>query len=256
MAIVLNEYNWAENAILTKTLGKKPYETLLRVAKYYVELGCTKRETKLSTERFLLSCEPSASLVTWGSTIDAAVKNAWKYPLIMIDKISISTTELEKIHKLSGIQTQRLAFTLLCVAKYMNIVSAKNEYWVNTPDNELMRMANINTSIKRQSMMFAQMKDAGLIRFSKKVDNLSVQVLFVDNTDEALAVRDFRNLGYQYMAQFTDGYFTCDKCGVTEKDESSRKKGRPRCHCKDCANAIKAEQTLLSARRRRENDCA
>ena len=35
MSIVLNEYEWAERAIKDKSLGKKPYETLSRVAKYY-----------------------------------------------------------------------------------------------------------------------------------------------------------------------------------------------------------------------------
>ena len=35
MSIILNEYEWAERAIKEKLLGKKPYETLSRVAKCY-----------------------------------------------------------------------------------------------------------------------------------------------------------------------------------------------------------------------------
>lgn len=33
---------------------------------------------------------------------------------------------------------------------------------------EIMQMANINTSIKRQSSMFGQLRDVGMIRFSKQ----------------------------------------------------------------------------------------
>ena len=39
MSIVLNECEWAERAIKDKTLGKKPYETLSRVAKYLICLS-------------------------------------------------------------------------------------------------------------------------------------------------------------------------------------------------------------------------
>ena len=36
MSIVLNEYEWAEKAIRDRDLGKKPGETIGRVAKYYL----------------------------------------------------------------------------------------------------------------------------------------------------------------------------------------------------------------------------
>ena len=37
--IILNEKEWAENAIQERVVGKRPTETLYRIAKYYFEEG-------------------------------------------------------------------------------------------------------------------------------------------------------------------------------------------------------------------------
>ena len=70
MSIVLNEYDWAERALKDKALGKKPYETLSRVAKYYTYKNYTRKEVRRLLDEFLLQCEPTASLVTWSDTLD------------------------------------------------------------------------------------------------------------------------------------------------------------------------------------------
>ena len=152
MSIVLNEYDWAERAIKDKALGKKPYETLSRVAKYYTYKNYARKEVRRLLDEFLLQCEPAASLVTWSDTLDSATKYATKYPLIMIDEILVTKTEMEKIDSLSGKQLRRLAFTLLCISKYLYTVSENANYWVNTPDNEIMKMANINTITASSTM--------------------------------------------------------------------------------------------------------
>ena len=243
MSIVLNEYDWAERALKDKTLGKKPYETLSRVAKYYTYKNYTRKEVRRLLDEFLLQCEPTASLVTWSETLDSATKYAAKYPLIMIDEVVITRPEMEKIDALPGKQLQRLAFSLLCIAKYLYAVSPNTSYWVGTPDNEIMKMANINTSIKRQSSMFGQLKDIGAIRFSKQIDNLSVQVLFVEDGDAVLHVTDFRNLGYQYMKYHGEPYFECAHCGITEKINNPGV-GRKQKYCAECAAKVKVQQSV------------
>lgn len=252
MSIVLNEYDWAERAIKDKALGKKPYETLSRVAKYYTYKNYARKEVRRLLDEFLLQCEPAASLVTWSDTLDSATKYATKYPLIMIDEILVTKPEMEKIDALPGKQLRRLAFTLLCISKYLYTVSENTNYWVNTPDNEIMKMANINTSIKRQSSMFGQLKDAGMIRFSKQIDNLSVQVLFAEDGDAALRVTDFRNLGYQYMKYHGEPYFECAHCGLTDKIKSATQR-RPQKYCAQCAVEIRTRQNVNSVMRLRNN---
>lgn len=250
MSIVLNEYAWAENAIREHELGRRPYETVSRVAKYYTYEGHKKQDVRRLLDVFMLACDPAVSLVAWSDTLDSAAKYASKYPLIMIDGIKITKPEMEKIDVLPGKQLRRLAFTLLCVAKYLYEVSPNTDYWVNTPDNEIMAMANINTSVRRQSAMYSQLKDAGLIRFSKKIDNLSVQVLFVEDGEEAMRITDYRNLGYQYLRFHGEPYFVCENCGITAKVKDpayiSRKK-----YCDECAVKVRTRQQVNAVMRRR-----
>lgn len=250
MSIVLNECAWAEDAIRAGVLGKKPYETFSRVAKYYTYNNYTKTQVRQQLDNFLLRCEPAASLVTWSDTLDAAAKSALKYPPIMIDHIAVTVPEMNKLKELKGKQLQRLAFTLLCIAKYKVTVNPLNNNWVTTPDAEIMKMANINTSIKRQSLLYNQLMELGMIRFSKKIDNLSVQVLFAEDGDTAMEITDFRNLGYQYMMYYGEPYFKCEWCGVVTKINSPAKGAKPK-YCPDCAKKIKIEQTVNSVMRQR-----
>ena len=143
MSIVLNEYEWAERAIKDKALGKKPYETLSRVAKYYTYKNYTRKEVRRLLDEFLLQCEPTASLVMWSDTLDSAAKYASKYPLVMIDRICITKPEMERIDSLPGKQIRRLAFSLLCIAKYLVSISENTNYWVGTPDNEIMKIVRV-----------------------------------------------------------------------------------------------------------------
>ncbi len=251
MGIVLNEYEWAERMINNHELGKKPIETLNRVAKYYLENGYSKREIRKLLDTFLTQCDPSASLVHWSDTLDRVAKSVGKFPLIRLDGVNITHNELKQIELLNGKQIRRLAFTLLCVAKYWNAVSDSNNNWVNTSDKEIMSMANIKASIKRQSLMFAELRDAGFLRFSKKIDNLNVQVLFGDeNGDIAISIQDFRNIGYQYLKHYGEPYFECCNCGIVTKIHNPSK-GRKQKYCPNCAVELQTKQIVDSVMQQR-----
>lgn len=250
MSIVLNEYEWAERMINGHELGKKPIETLSRVAKYYYANQYSKKEVRKLLDTFLTQCDPSVSLVHWSDTLDRVVKSVDKFPIICLDGIRISQKELEKIETLGGKQVKRLAFTLLCVAKYWDAVSDSNNHWVNSSDKEIMQMANINTSVKRQSMMFGELRDAGFIRFSKKIDNLNVQVMFMEDGEAAMYIQDFRNIGYQYLKHYGEPYFDCVNCGITVKIQEPSK-GRRQKYCPSCAVELHTKQKVESVMRRR-----
>ena len=251
MAIVLNEYGWARDMIASRDLGKKPYETLCRVARYYSDIyHYSKKETRKMLDKFLIECEPTASLPKWSDTMDYAVANALKRKAVDIDFVPVTKAELDIIDGLDGKPLRRLAFTLLCLAKYWNVVNPDSGYWVNTKDSEIMKMANISTSIKRQSELYHILYEKGLIRFSKKVDNTNVQVCFVKAGAPALKVTDFRNLGWQYLKYLGEPYFVCENCGITVK-YNDPKGGRQQKYCKDCAVKIKTQQNVNAVMRHR-----
>lgn len=252
MGIVLNEYDWAEDMINARELGKSPLETLSRVSKYYIENGYSPKETRNLLDIFLVRCRPDAVLAHWDSALDKIVRSSAKHPLIRLEGISITDKELRRIDILSSCQAQRLAFTLLCVAKYWDAARATNNHWVNTADKEIMKMANINTSIKRQCLLFSDLRDADLVKFSKRIDNLNVQVTFTDDSGkEALYIQDFRNLGYQYMRRFGGNYFECEHCGLVEK-EANPGVGRKQKYCKTCAAELNTKHRVNQIMRQDE----
>lgn len=253
MSIVLNEKDAAEEILDERSLGRKPMEKLSLVAKYYLWQGYSKREARVILEEFLAQCDPAASAVIWADRLDQALKFASRFPLVQIDCIPVTAGELAAIRRIGRAQTERLAFTLLCASKYWDIVNPSNDHWVNERDTDLMKMANVNTSIRRQSKMFTDLRDAGLIRFSMRVDNLNVQVLFSEKGREpALRVTDFRNLGYQYLKWSGAPYIECECCGLTVKGAEG--KGRPRKYCDACAAKRRLEQNVNSVMRLRPSE--
>lgn len=232
MSIVLNEVDYAEKALEEHFLGVKPVETLTRVARYYTLInGAKKPAVRAALEDFMIRCDPGINLVKWQNTIDRVVKGAKKYALICIDHIPITEKELAACDAINGRQAKRLLFTLICFAKYGNIVNERNDSWVNRPDKEVFGCANIVTSVKRQSLMLHDLREAGLISFSRKVDNINTNVLCVDHDGPAvLKIEDFRNLGYQYSRYCGEAYFECEQCGIVIKRRSNSQK-----YCHDCA---------------------
>lgn len=248
--IIMNERKFAEAAIYNRELGKRPYETIVMVAKYYRYKGFDKNESRKKLDDFIRMCEPTASITAWSKTLDKAIRQSEKSRLNEIDSIKISQREIDQVCSVGAMQAQRVAFTLLCLAKYYSMTRSDFSGWIPTPNNEIMKMANVSTSLERQSQILRSIRDAGLIRFSRKVDNTSIQVLFVcEGTDDAaMEITDFRNLGYQYMALTRPGFFKCEECGIMCKT-SVKNKGRPPKYCEDCAVKVHVRQHVEKSMR-------
>ncbi len=251
MSIVLNEKEWTEQAISSHQLGKKPFETLNRVARYYYQVEKYKRKDICNKlEDFLLQCDADVILVKWSEAIDRIVRWVDKYPLIELDGVCITESEVETIENLQGCQIRRFAFTLLCIAKYWDAVREENNGWVNTQDKDIMKMANVNTSIKRQNQMLHEMKSVGLLRFGKRVDSLNIQVMFIGaNSPTSIHITDFRNLGNQYLLHCGGAYFQCGHCGLAIKKKNNAHK-----YCPDCADQMYFKKSVESVMRNRSEN--
>lgn len=250
MTVVLKENEWAYEHIMANDLGDKPSETLKRVARYYIDKGYSTANVKKQLDTFILKCNPTASLPKWADTIDRAVSFASKYSSINIESINITDKEMSKIDALEGKQLKRLAFTLLCLAKYWVYASPDSNYWVNNKDTEIMKLANINTSVKRQGLMYGTLRELGMVQFSKKVDNTNVRVCFAEDGEVVLRVTDLRNLGYQYLMYHGEPYFECKCCGLTTKYRNPSKTGGQK-YCAECAGKIQMQQIINSVMRQR-----
>lgn len=235
--IVLNETEWAKEAIDALSLGRKPYETITRVAKYYKSQGYRKSDVRRQVEDFMIRSDPRLSLVKWNNAITAAVNAAEKYPPVCIAGVSVNEPEMDKIEQLDSVLKQRVMFTLLCLAKYGNAVNPKNGNWVNIPQKEIFSLANVAITGKRQSLMINDLWQAGYIGYSCLVDNVNLNVKIMEEGDPVMFVDDFRNLGNQYMRFHGGNYFQCEGCGLVLKvsSVSSHRK-----YCEECARAVKS----------------
>lgn len=251
MNVILDEVAWTKKVVEERTLGQKPSETLTHIARFYFSNGYKSKEIKRLLEQFILQCNPSASIPRWSNTLDFILTYAAKRPQLKIEYIPVTETEMKTIDGIDGRQAQRLAFTLLCLAKYWDLVNNTSSHWVNSKDNEIMRMANIKTSIKRQSILFRKLNELGLIQFSHKVDNTNVQVCFMSESHVVMQISDFRNLGYQYLKYHGGPYYQCKSCGVTVKspDKTNRRNLK---YCPDCTTRIGVKQRVDAVMRLRE----
>ena len=108
-------------------------------------------------------------------------------------------------------------------------------------------MACINTTAFDKDIKFNKLKELGLIEYAKKVNNLNIQVLYIDeDSDRAFLVSDFRKLGLEWRLYKGEKYIRCVDCGILTKKKSNRNK-----YCKDCARMTRTERQRNLMRRRR-----
>lgn len=230
MEIILDEKQWCEDVINKCDLGRNPYGTLSRLAKYYFSQGLRRRELARALEEFLLRCNSGTNVVRWQEAIDNCVKQADRRPLIHIDYVAITNRELEKIKGLRSSTLQRVMFTMLCLAKYRMAINPKNDGWISYESKDIFSLANVKMQISRQYAVLNELLTDDLIRTSKIVDNISVRVQIIADGDEVMRITDFRNLGHQYMRHMDSRRFIeCANCGLVIPKGSNAHK-----YCKSC----------------------
>jgi hypothetical protein len=183
--------------------------------------------------KFMVKNYKGYNPVNWDLVIEKLVTKVKKYPLIQVNFVCITKHELETIQELQSKRMQRVAFTLLCLAKFYDAVNEKNNDWANSKINDIFRLARVQISKNDKTLMLNDLRALGLIEYSVKVDNDNVNVQFVDNESEViLQIDDFRELGYEYMRYCGDGKFiNCDDCGrLIKLNKFNAKTYR----CKEC----------------------
>ncbi len=244
LVLSLNEHEDAERYLEDKICDNNIFNKLRVIARYYLDNGYSKRDAESMVREYVAQCGESPSLNYWSDMIDSAMKRAVKTKAILIDNITVYQSELDKINALEGTQLKRLAFTLLCLAKYRDALSPNNNHWINYQISEVMKLANIKTSIKNQCALYRKLMLGGYLVMPEKAASTSAQILLVDGEgDEALQVTDMRNLGFQYLKYCGEPYFECENCGLTVKIKNKDYyAGRPQKYCDRCAAIIIAKQ--------------
>ena len=233
--IILNEKQYARRCLEENSLGENTYITLSIIAKYYYfDCGYKKKKIKEMLTEFL-----SNNLITyhkeekvWIENIEKIVNKVNKQKLYEISGVKITKPEIEKIQILQNKLLEKLAFTMLCIAKFHNIKNENNNGWVTTSGKELLDFANINCPQSRLNIHINKLYEAGLLDLPLRCDNTNCRINFIDNDgDEELFVSDFRNLGFEYLLYCGENYIRCAECGALTKGTKNKRKK----YCNKCS---------------------
>lgn len=239
--IVLNEKEYAQECLKNKTVSDKPFFTLSILAKYYYY--CFDYRKKKITDlliEFMSKNYPryDCNKAEWDGNIEKIAANAGKFTLYEIDGVWITQAELETIESIHNKVLERLAFTMLCLAKLNNMKNPKNNGWVNLDAKEVFGLARIACSVVNRYERLGQLNQLSLLEFPKKNDNLSSRVTYInDDSEKVLFVSDFRELGYEYLKYKGENFIRCRECGILIRNNKSGTKK----YCHACAGYIPME---------------
>lgn len=237
--IILNEREYAECCIKNGIVDTKPFFTLSILAKYYYHIyGYRKKKITTLLLDYLSKYYPRYELneLSWQTSVEKIAANSGSFELFEISGVKITKAEMTTILRLKNKVLERLAFTMLCLAKLNNIKNPKNEGWVNADSKEIFNYARISCKADEREVKIGQLWQRGLLEFSKRNDNLNCRVTFIeDDSEEELFISDFRELGYEYMNythKLPKGRFfiRCSECGrLTYGNKNKTKKYCDKC---------------------------
>lgn len=250
MRIILNEKEYAERCLREKTVGDNAWQTAQILAKYYYyELGYRKARIQKTLNEFLLENYSSyrKGRLRWEENIEWLASHAGKHELYQQRFVPITQKEYDTICNCGlSKQHQQVLFSFLCLAKLGNIRNPRNNGWVEYTvykTKDVFKMAHVSVSEVKQDFMINDLFIRNLVELPKKNDNLSVRVTFCDNDGEcALAVTDFRDLGYFYLKQIGENIIACQRCGILLRGNKAGTKK----YCKDCAGYVPQEFKIIT----------
>ena len=233
--IILNEKNYIEDCLKSnRTLENPYYDTNLFIRYQFFFNSLKPKQIKNASYEFLNLRYPAYvyNKPYWDEYIESAIKKAKRQPLRELDGVWITKAELETIGDINNKVLERLAFVLLCLAKYSTATNPKANGWVNFEAKLIYSLARINCTVSERYQKFSKLYGMGLIELPKKNDNLSVRVAYTNNdSDNVLFIDDFRELGYEYLKHKGENYIRCAECGRLIKAN----KRNTRRYCPDCA---------------------
>lgn len=230
----MNEKTYVEDILANKKIDPaKTFTFLSMYARYlYHEKKMKKSEIISELDKFMQENYPRYNPVDWVDYIDKFASKASKHPLCKCDGIWVTENELKTISEIKNKVLERLAFTILCLAKFNNYRNPSCNNWISYTNGEIYSMACINTTAFEKDIKFWELRERGLIEYAKRVDNLNLQILYIDDESEKkLFVTDFRKLGYEWRLYKGEKYIRCADCGTLVKDNHNHTKR----YCNNCA---------------------
>lgn len=239
MEIILNERKKAKEYLEIKEVDNVVQCSSILIRYFYSPIT-TDAEIYTIIDDFLKQAFIGYKSENWKSLIEYQIKSLKNRKLVEIDYIPVLRKELERIQSLENIRLEKLAFTLLIIAKYYNYINDNNNNWVNKDFKTIFKLADINVVKAKQCMLISELKEKDMIALSRKVDNLNLNVKYIyDDTEDIediiFNITNMNDLGNQYIMNVKkdNSYKQCKNCGRIIKIVKNKK------YCKNCAIEVK-----------------
>ena len=245
MDLILNEKQYIEKMLELGDCSPKDLgANIALLTRYMYQEKYTQKEIYNGIEKFASKVDSDSDINNWYSFIDKCIGKAKKRDLLSIDYIPITQKELDTIKEIKNPARERLAFTLLVIAKFNNLKSETNNNWINYSMDVYFNLARVTCKVDDRPYMIYDLKELGLVEVSKKITRFNIRITFVDNeSDPVLKITDMRELGYQYQNLGPKSKIKlCKRCGKPYKVKYS-KGGSP--YCTDCQNKSAKDETKL-----------
>lgn len=245
MHYIMNEKKYAEKILKSDEYekNKNRLSATTALAKYYKSLGREKSEIRdilrgLINERVKDTREDTVNF--W---INKALEISWKSPLYETDSIVITKPEIDRIKQIHSVRfkderIQKLAFTLLCLAKFAKERGIK-DYWVNTGLKDIFSIAHIKgQTTERQCLLLNELYNDGYIELNPRIKSQSVRVLGIFDGEIEVEVFDINEAGLTFEQYCGKRFIKCDGCGKMVAITNGRNT-----FCTECAEERNREKT-------------
>ena len=217
----------------------------VKLARKYEEAGYTDEQIETEFNNFYLRTyehEPNTDML---KMFDRYIKRSKQRNLLKVNFIPIYKSEMETIQGLDNKITQRLLFTMMCLAKYNNYLRGTDYNYTNNDMYEMAKLAAIPGSKDEKLKHYVNLIDLGLIYFSKKACNTRVDCM-TNNFDQEIAIKITRieDIANQYRLYCGEDYVYCEDCGLLFRNSSTK----PAKKCPTCRKYDPAElRTFICA---------
>lgn len=163
-----------------------------------------------------------------------------------IEYIPIYESEINFINSLPNDRQKKLMFTFFAVARYMNC-----DGWINKKTSkdisDVFKLANVTITSDKRNEILHELYINDYISFGKKADNLNIKVKLDHSGEITYKIKEFNNLGNQYIGNFKKGYKQCKCCGKPIKIINNRSM-----YCGNCYKKLNEADAKNRMKRYRE----
>lgn len=250
MNYVMNEKKFAEEILNGAGYGSNLSYTTTIMAKYFKSQGQSNKQIRKTLNELMDERIPHDTYFRWWEVksrwIDKALSIAGKYPLYDFDEIVITKPEMDLVSsmhsdKFKDYRIRRLAFTLLCFAKF-EAARGKKDGWINIDNKDIFAAADLKgLTNAKQCFLIHELYKAGYIDISTVIrihGHEGLRIKYIQSGETELTVDNINEVGKIFRQYNGEKIIRCERCGKLVCATGRRMK-----YCPSCASEINKEKS-------------